>query len=405
MTEIQRDLTRTVLAVLCILLLIAASFWVLRPFLAATVWATMVVVATWPLLKSLEQRFGGRRVPAVAVMTLAMLLLLVLPLGLAVGTIAEHAESVVDLVKNLAASGLPTPPEWLAGIPLVGAKLTDLWLQLGVAEAKGLARQGRALRGGVRKMAPRRSRWIRHDGSPVPAHRAPVGCAVCQWRGRRVERAPFRTAPGRCARRELDHPRRAGRSAAWRSSLWRLRGAGIDVVESDKASIYLREWTTTDLDELCEWADRLIAGTASEADLHVPEWTSTVAELLPGWYDEWVIFERERIRQRMLHALEVLSQLLRKAGRYGEAIDAAMDAVAIEPLRETAHRALAEGARGRGQLHRGAAGVRPVPGSRPARVGRGAQRGFPGVAALLCLRRARPGEAGRCPLGTGRTWR
>ena len=76
-TEIQRDLTRTVLAVLCILLLIAASFWVLRPFLAATVWATMVVVATWPLLKSLEQRFGGRRVPAVAVMALAMLLLLV----------------------------------------------------------------------------------------------------------------------------------------------------------------------------------------------------------------------------------------------------------------------------------------------------------------------------------------
>lgn len=127
-----------------------------------------------------------------------------------------------------------------------------------------------------------------------------------------------------------------------RSALWRLRGAGIDVVESDKVSIYLREWTTTDLDELCEWADRLIAGTATDVDLHVPEWTSTVSELLPGWYDEWVIFERERIRQRMLHALEVLSLLLRRAGRYGEAIDAAMDAVAIEPLRETAHRALAE---------------------------------------------------------------
>jgi DNA-binding SARP family transcriptional activator len=127
-----------------------------------------------------------------------------------------------------------------------------------------------------------------------------------------------------------------------RSALWRLRGAGIDVLESDKVSIYLREWTTTDLEALCEWADRLIAGTATEADLHVPDWTTTVAELLPGWYDEWVIFERERIRQRMLHALEVLSRTLRDAGRYGEAIDAAMDAVAVEPLRETAHRALAE---------------------------------------------------------------
>jgi len=138
MTEIQRDLTRTTLAVLCILLLITASFWVLRPFLAATVWAVMVVVATWPLLKSLEQRFRGRRAPAVAVMTLAMLLLLVLPLGLAVGTIAEHAESVVELFKSLAASGLSAPPEWLAGIPFVGAKLADLWQQLATAEAKGL---------------------------------------------------------------------------------------------------------------------------------------------------------------------------------------------------------------------------------------------------------------------------
>lgn len=127
-----------------------------------------------------------------------------------------------------------------------------------------------------------------------------------------------------------------------RSTLYRLRVAGIEVLESDKSSVYLRDRTTTDLDALCQWGDRLIAGTPTALDLHVPEWSSTVAELLPGWYDEWVVFERERIRQRMLHALELLSRLLSNAGRYGEAIDAAMDAVAMEPLRESAHRTLAE---------------------------------------------------------------
>jgi len=50
---LQNDLTRMTLAILCMLVLIAASFWVLRPFLAAAVWATMIVVATWPLFKSL----------------------------------------------------------------------------------------------------------------------------------------------------------------------------------------------------------------------------------------------------------------------------------------------------------------------------------------------------------------
>ena len=138
MTEIQRDLARTTLAVLCILLLIAASFWVLLPFLAATVWATMVVVATWPLLKSLELRFGGRRGPAVAVMTLGMLFLLVLPLSLAIGTIAEHAGDIVDLGKRLATSGLPQVPEWLAGLPLVGGKLSALWAQVADSGTQGL---------------------------------------------------------------------------------------------------------------------------------------------------------------------------------------------------------------------------------------------------------------------------
>lgn len=127
-----------------------------------------------------------------------------------------------------------------------------------------------------------------------------------------------------------------------RSALWRLRGSGIDVLEADKVNVYLRERTSTDLDALCGWADRLVAGIATEADMRVPEWTTAVAELLPGWYDDWVIFERERVRQRMLHALEVLSCRLRADGRYGEAVEAAMDAVAVEPLRESAQRVLAE---------------------------------------------------------------
>jgi predicted PurR-regulated permease PerM len=138
MPEIHRDLARTTLAILCILLLIAASLWVLRPFLAAAVWATMIVVATWPLLKALEQRLGGRRGVAVGVMTLAMLLLLVIPLWLAIDTIAEHAQDIADLARRLAASGVPQPPAWVAALPLVGARAAVWWGQLADAGTQGL---------------------------------------------------------------------------------------------------------------------------------------------------------------------------------------------------------------------------------------------------------------------------
>ena len=124
------------MAVICILLLIAGSLWILLPFLAATVWATMLVVATWPILKSLERRLGNRRAPAVAVMTLGLLLLLVIPLWAAISTIAEHAQEVSLLATKLAESGLPQPPEWVAKLPLVGKKLSETlaaWANAGPA--------------------------------------------------------------------------------------------------------------------------------------------------------------------------------------------------------------------------------------------------------------------------------
>ncbi|MBK7766638.1 MAG: AI-2E family transporter YdiK [Sulfuritalea sp.] len=138
MAEIQRDLTRTTLAILCLLLMIAVSLWVLRPFLAATVWATMIVVATWPMLKSLEQRFGGRRALAVTAMTLALLLLLVVPLWLAIATIVDHADDIANLARTFVTSGLPQPPEWVAGLPLIGKKLNTFWGQLADSGPQGL---------------------------------------------------------------------------------------------------------------------------------------------------------------------------------------------------------------------------------------------------------------------------
>src|SRR5688572_13734964 len=112
MREIRQDLARSTLAVICLVLLIVGSLWVLRPFLAATIWATMLVVATWPILESLQARLGNRRTPAVAVMTLGMVFLLVLPLWLAFDTISGHRADVSELAKRLSETGLPRAPEW-----------------------------------------------------------------------------------------------------------------------------------------------------------------------------------------------------------------------------------------------------------------------------------------------------
>ena len=84
MTEPGRDLTRITLGVAAIGALSFASFWIVRPFIGATIWATMIVVATWPVLVAVQARLGGRRWLAVIVMTGAMLLVFIVPFMLAI---------------------------------------------------------------------------------------------------------------------------------------------------------------------------------------------------------------------------------------------------------------------------------------------------------------------------------
>jgi DNA-binding SARP family transcriptional activator len=129
-------------------------------------------------------------------------------------------------------------------------------------------------------------------------------------------------------------------SGNMRSALWRLRRAGIDVLVADKWSVAVGADVLVDLHLMEHWAARLINGRARPDDLAVPPWVSDALDLLPGFYDDWALMERERVRQRILHALEALSETLVAARRFADAIEAAMLATSAEPLRESAQRAL-----------------------------------------------------------------
>jgi DNA-binding SARP family transcriptional activator len=127
-----------------------------------------------------------------------------------------------------------------------------------------------------------------------------------------------------------------------RSALWRLNGIGIHLLETDKYGLAIRDDVLVDLHVVSAWATRLIRGSASGEDLGMIPSGVDAIDLLPGWYDDWALMERERIRQRLLHALEALSRQLAQTGRCAEAVDVAMMAVTAEPLRETAQRVLIE---------------------------------------------------------------
>ena len=133
------DLTRILLGVAAIGGLVVASFWILRPFLPAVVWATMIVVATWPMLRAVQARLWGKRGLAVAVMTVTMLLLVVAPVAVGVMTIVQNSGAIVAWTRSVAELSVPAPPEWVRKLPLVGDKVAREWEKIAAARPEDLA--------------------------------------------------------------------------------------------------------------------------------------------------------------------------------------------------------------------------------------------------------------------------
>ena len=134
------ELTRTVLAVLLIGILIGASFWVLRVFLLPAVWGAMIVVATWPLMLQVQARLR-RRAFAVIVMTAVMVLIFVVPLLLAIQALVGNMDAITAWVRSLPSAKIPLPPDWVSGIPLIGAKVAARWTDVAAGGTVELLKQ------------------------------------------------------------------------------------------------------------------------------------------------------------------------------------------------------------------------------------------------------------------------
>jgi predicted PurR-regulated permease PerM len=156
----QADIARILLIIVILLLLISGSLYIVRPFLPALIWATMIVVATWPVMLGIQKRVGGRRWIAVTVMLAGLLVVIVLPLYAAVSTIAEHGADIIDQTRALPNYALPPPPRWLHEIPLAGGHLAREWQRLSDAGPGGILAR-------VQPYAMIATKWLLSQASTV----------------------------------------------------------------------------------------------------------------------------------------------------------------------------------------------------------------------------------------------
>jgi DNA-binding SARP family transcriptional activator len=124
-----------------------------------------------------------------------------------------------------------------------------------------------------------------------------------------------------------------------RSALWRLQRVVPGLVDVSGGTLSLSPRVRVDVHELSDWASRVLDPGVAVEEVAVLD-AGLRGDLLPGWYDDWVLLERERLRQLRMYAFERVADTLAVAGRHAEALQAAYEAIRAEPLRESAHRTL-----------------------------------------------------------------
>jgi predicted PurR-regulated permease PerM len=126
-----------VLGLLCLI--------VLRPFISAALWAVILCFTTWPLFLRLEAMLGGRRTLSALIATLLLAAIIVVPVMILGATLADNLSSLIKASQKLIVQGPPGPPDWVAGIPLIGSRVNDYWNYLDQSSSVRLQELARLL--------------------------------------------------------------------------------------------------------------------------------------------------------------------------------------------------------------------------------------------------------------------
>lgn len=125
-----------------------------------------------------------------------------------------------------------------------------------------------------------------------------------------------------------------------RSALWRLRRPGCPpLIEATNGRLRLHPQVWVDVHDLLAWSRRQLDGVGAD-DTGDIDHVRLSGDLLPDWYEDWVVLERERLREVHVRALEAYCDRVTNAGAFHRATEAALAAIGDDPLRESAHRCL-----------------------------------------------------------------
>jgi len=124
-SKLEQNLGAIILA-----LLLLGCLLVLRPFLSALLWGSIMSFSLWPIYRRLLGWIGNRPTIAAALLSLAIVAVVLLPFVVVGVTLSDNVRELAAATQRWLSEGLPPPPDWLGKVPIVGSSAVEHWKSL-----------------------------------------------------------------------------------------------------------------------------------------------------------------------------------------------------------------------------------------------------------------------------------
>ncbi|CAL4319489.1 Putative transport protein YdiK [Buchnera aphidicola (Protaphis terricola)] len=117
----KMDLSQFILSLIFIIAISITSFLIIKPFILGFLWASTIVITTWPILLKIQKFLGGKRIIAVISMITILLLFIIIPIVLLINSLITTS---IPIIHWCSSNTLEFPELiWLQDIPLIGKKI------------------------------------------------------------------------------------------------------------------------------------------------------------------------------------------------------------------------------------------------------------------------------------------
>jgi len=127
-TRLSKRLMDVLIRAGLVLALTILCYQIFSPFIGLMAWALILAVTLYPAHQKLARKMGGRQGLSATLLTLAGIVIIVLPTAVLMGALGDSLHDLLDSVRNNTLV-IPEPKAGVAEWPIVGKKAHAAWTQ------------------------------------------------------------------------------------------------------------------------------------------------------------------------------------------------------------------------------------------------------------------------------------